>query len=174
MADQRDAGKSVAIGGDVIGELLSVFQDGDDLVEQLRKRAAYIGASYGIIDDLTGIGEGSTGKYLAAARVRALTVSSLLKIATALGLTPMLVVDEALTRKMQRQWSKRDAAKVHSRRLPPIGQAQLRRVIKPVAAEMGRRGGVARMSKLSHQQRREIGRRGAQMRWHPQREPVQP
>jgi hypothetical protein len=131
----------------------------------LRKRAAYVGLSYGLIDELTALGEGSTGKYLSPARVRHLSISSLLKITAVLGLRPLLFVDEALTRKMQRQWTLRDAGKVHSRRQPSLGPAQMRRVLKPVAAELGRRGGVARMSKLSLEQRREIGRRGAAVRW---------
>jgi hypothetical protein len=51
--------------------------------------------------------------------------------------------------------------KVHSRRLPTLGPAQL---LKPVAAELGRRGGVARMAKLSVEERQAIGRRGAAIR----------
>jgi hypothetical protein len=37
--------------------------------------------------------------------------------------------------------------------------------LKPIASELGKRGGRARMAKLSLEQRREIGRRGAQIRW---------
>jgi hypothetical protein len=150
---------------DVVGELLACFQDADDLVEPLRKRAASVGLSYGLLDAITGLGEGSTGKYLAPARVRHLSISSLLKITEALGLRPLLVVDEALIRKMQRRWSKRDASKAHARRPPSLGQAQLRRMLRPIAVELGRRGHAAFLRATTPERRKDIGRLGAAVRW---------
>jgi hypothetical protein len=44
--------------------------------------------------------------------------------------------------------------------------AQMRRILPAAASEMGRRGGVARMRMLSLEERRAIGRLGAQRRWH--------
>jgi hypothetical protein len=146
-------------------ELLACFQDADDLVEPLRKRAASVGLSYGLLDAITGLGEGSTGKYLAPARVRHLSISSLLKITEALGLRPLLVVDEALIRKMQRRWSKRDASEAHARRPPSLGQAQLRRMLRPIAVELGRRGHAAFLRATTPERRKDIGRLGAAVRW---------
>jgi hypothetical protein len=129
MADHHhDAGKPVS--NNVCGELFAVFQDGDDLVAALRRRMEYIGASFGLVEHLADppMPEGSLAKYLSALRVKGLTVASLLRIGHVLGLRAALVVDENLTRKMQGQWTKRDARKVHSRRLPTLGKAQIRRL----------------------------------------------
>jgi hypothetical protein len=166
MADHHDAGKPVTISGHV-GELLAVFQNDDDLVAALRRRMEYIGASYGLVEHLADppMAEGALAKYLSPLRVKGLTVASLLRIGHVLGLRAALIVDESLTRKMQGQRTKRDAAKARAKRLPSIGQAQLRRVLKPVARELGRKGGLARQAMLSPEQRRAIGRRGAAIRW---------
>jgi general stress protein YciG len=45
------------------------------------------------------------------------------------------------------------------------GQVTMRRVLKAVASEMGKRGGKARMATMTPEQRRDIGRRGAAARW---------
>jgi hypothetical protein len=74
------------------------------LVEQLRKHAAYIGASYGLIDQMSGLGEGSTNKYLSPARVRQFTILSLSRVASVLALKAMLVVDAALMHQVQPSW----------------------------------------------------------------------
>jgi hypothetical protein len=166
MADHPDAGKLVQIDGNVVGTLFDVFRDGDDLVEQLRKRAAFIGASYGIIDEFSELGEGSTTKYLSATRSKQLTMNSLLKIASALGLRALFVVDEELTRRQQARWTKkRDSAKVHARRSPQLGQAQLKRILPAAAAEMGRRGAAARLKRSTPEERRRIAQLGAAVRW---------
>jgi hypothetical protein len=142
-----------------------IFATDDDLVEQLRKRAAFVGASYGTIDALTGLGEGSTNKYLSDARVRVLTISSALRVCAAVGLRMQLVVDEALSREMQPEWGNRDGRRCHARRLPTLGKVQLRRFLAPVAREMGARGGRARQAAMTPAERREFGRRGAAVRW---------
>jgi hypothetical protein len=79
LADS-DTGKSVMIGGSVCGELLATFADDDDLVEQLRERMAYIGVSFGVVEELAGMSEGALGKYLAPVRARNLTTASALRI----------------------------------------------------------------------------------------------
>jgi hypothetical protein len=174
MAD--DPGKkSIAIDGNVVGELFATLENSDDVVAALRARMAYVGVSYGVVEELADMPEGAIGKYLAPLQVKRLSITSLLRISRALGVRAVLYVDAALSRKMQRQWIRRDLGKVHARRLPTLGQAQLKRILKPAAAELGRRGGRARQAMLSAEQRREIGRLGAQRRWHkPAAVPDQP
>jgi hypothetical protein len=161
-----DTGKSiVTIDGNVCGELFAAFENDDTLVEALRRRASYIGASYNLIDQLTGLGEGSTTKYLSAARARALTIASAMRLCQALGVKAVLVTDAELTRKMQARGTKRDGSKARARRPPPLGQAQLKRVLRPAAAELGRRGHAAFIRATTPERRREIGRHGAAVRW---------
>jgi hypothetical protein len=165
MADHPDAGKLVQVDGVPIGTLFATFESGDDLVTQLRKRMSYIGLSFNVVEELAGMSEGAAAKYLSSLQVKKLTVASMMRLCEPLGIKALLVVDPKLVAKMQPKWEMRDSRKVHSRRLPKIGEAQRRRILKPVAAELGRRGGRARQAKLSIEERRAIGRRGAAVRW---------
>jgi hypothetical protein len=137
----------------------------DDVVTALRERMASIGVSYGTVEHLANWGENSLAKYVSAARSRKFTIDSLLRVAKVLGLRLALVVDEQLVAQMQPLYEKRDGSKMHSRRLPSLGKTQIRRMMKPIAAELGRKGGHARMAGLTPEQRRELGRRGSQARW---------
>jgi hypothetical protein len=157
--------KSVEIDGVNVGELAATFETDDEVVAALRQRMSYIGMSYGLLETLAGLPEGGCGKYLSDLRVRNLTVSSLLKITSVLGLRAMLVVDEELTRQMQPMWERRDATRVHSRRLPRLSDKTIRRVTSAVAASMGARGGKARMRTMTPEARRQLGRDGARARW---------
>jgi hypothetical protein len=63
LAD-TDSGKPVLIGGNVCGELVAVFENTDDVVAALRARMQYIGASFGLVEQLAGMAEGALGKYI--------------------------------------------------------------------------------------------------------------
>ena len=120
---ETNTGKPVTIGGaDVVGpELLGAFCDTDGVVEALRRRAASIGLSYGLIEQIADMPEGSVGKYLSALRVKALTTESLTRIAATMGLRPALVVDPELVAAMQPQWETRDGSKSLTQK-PMCGQ----------------------------------------------------
>jgi hypothetical protein len=61
-----------------------------------------------------------------------MTMTSMLKIASALGLRAQLVIDAKFTRKMQAQLTtKRDDKRVHSRRPPKIGPSNSRELSDP-------------------------------------------
>jgi hypothetical protein len=66
---------------------------------------------------------------------------------------------------MQPLYEKRDATKAHARRRASLGQVQLRRFLKPVAAEMGRRGALSRNKKLGPETRRALAQAAARARW---------
>jgi hypothetical protein len=145
----------------IVGE----FADVDALIERLRERAVELGLTYRVIDELAGFGEAYTGKLLGAVRAKAMTVASLLTLASVLGIRGVLVVDEELTRQMRPRWESRDGTKVHARRQPRLGTTTLKRILPAAASEMGRRGGKARMAALTPEERRLMGRRGALKRW---------
>jgi hypothetical protein len=136
----------------------------DDVVAAIRERMADVGVSYALVEHLCGIGENSISKYLSSVQSRRLTIASLLRITSVLGLRMSLTVDEELTRRCQPAWEKRDEKRIHARR-PALGQATLKRVLKPVAAELGRRGHLARMRATSAEERRNIARIAAAARW---------
>jgi hypothetical protein len=118
-----------------------------------------------VLEEVAGMGEGRVGKYLADARVKHLSVASLLQIAEAVGVRTILVTDETLLRRVRPMWESRDAAKAHARRRAPLGPVTLKRVLSPVAAEMGRRGAAACNSKIAPETRRALAQAAAQARW---------
>jgi hypothetical protein len=153
------------IGAGTPGEIIGQFENYDELIARLKERAAAVGLSYLAIDDFAGFSSGYTSAILGGLQKRHLSVSSLLAIARVLGVKSVMVVDPELTRRMQSEYGKRDAAKAHGKRLPKLGNAQIRRLLRPIAAEMGKRGGRARMAGLTSEMRRELGRHGARTRW---------
>jgi hypothetical protein len=50
-------------------------------------------------------------------------------------------------------------------RRPGLGPVQVRRALKDVASELGKRGHLARMASTTPAQRRAIALRGAEARW---------
>jgi hypothetical protein len=113
---------------------------------------ADIGASFGLVEQIANLGEGSLRKYVGATGARQFTLNSLLQVCTVLGLRVTFTVDEELTRRMKPQWEMRDLRMVHARRQPSLGPATLKRILKPAAAELGRRGGKARMAATTPEQ----------------------
>jgi hypothetical protein len=109
-----------------VNGVVGAFTDYDGLIEALRERAAEVGLSYAMIDCLSEFSEGSTGKYLSDARVRHLSVASLLKITETLGIRSLLYVDPELTARMQPMWEKRHELKARrtcDRQSEPSGTA---------------------------------------------------
>jgi hypothetical protein len=161
MADSSIS-KPVEIGDEPIG----AFHTDDELVEHLRARAGQIGLSYNVLDQITGLGEGSVGKYLAPVRARSLTITSMLRIATALGVKPVLVVDPALVAEVSPMWERRNEQKVHrpSHYAKRLGPVTIARVLPQIAAELGRRGGIRRRE-LPAEKRRAFARAAALARW---------
>jgi hypothetical protein len=147
---------------DTIGGTLNTA---DDVVAALKARMSELGVSYATVEYLAAWGENSLAKYLGDVRSRKFTLDSLLRVTAVLGLRMNLVVDDELTRQVSAEWGNRDEKRVHARRQPRLGRTTLRRVLPAAAAEMGRRGAAARLKATTAEQRRNIGRLGAMVRW---------
>jgi hypothetical protein len=145
------------------GAIIGEFSDYDGLIDRLRERAAALGVPYRVLDELTGLGEGGTAKYLADLHLKHLSIRSMLRITSALGVKAVLVIDEGLVREMRPLWDM--SRRARAKRLAPLGQRTVQRVLPEVAKEMGRRGGSARMQKLSPHLRRRLARLAARARW---------
>jgi hypothetical protein len=152
---------------DVIGEctVIGEFADYDALIDKLRARVIEIGLSHRVLDELTGLGEGSSAKYLSDLRLKHFSAVSLLRIASVLGVKSVMIVDPVLVRKMKPLWEERDAKRVHPANAKRLGPKTVRRMVSLIAAEMGRRGGSAARS-WPAARRRERAQRAAAARWH--------
>jgi hypothetical protein len=144
----------------IVGE----FSDYDGLIDRLRERAATLGVPYRVLDELTGLGEGGTAKYLADLHLKHLSIRSMLRITSVLGIKAVLVIDEDLVQEMRPLWDFRDVKKAHAKRLAPLGRRTVERVLPEIAREMGRRGGKQR-ALLNEMLRQRLARRAARARW---------
>jgi hypothetical protein len=151
------------IGGKAV-ELVGRFETYDDLVERIRERAASIGLSYSVVDSISNLAEGHTGKVLADLRAKQMGVGTLLAITRTLGIRGMLYVDPALVKEISPQWEQRDTLKAHPRSAKRFGQRTMARVLPTIAAEMGRRGG-ARRRELPAEERRRLAQQASWARW---------
>ena len=123
------------------------FADYDQLISAIRDRLDVLNISQRILEEIAEIPDGAARKYLSPTRVKRLTIESLLKITSAVGIRvrPVLVADEKLLRKMK-PLLRADAVayKAHPHRRAPIGPATLARMRPAVLSEMGRLGARAR------------------------------
>jgi hypothetical protein len=149
-------------GANVVGS----FVDYDGLVSAQRERAADIGLSFAVIDELSGLAESATAKYLSDLRVKNLGLRTFFAITETLAIRAIFVEDPKLLARMKQHWQRRDEGKAHccghhAKRLGPI---TLRRVVPAAAAEMGRRGGAKRRE-LPAEVRRALAVAAAKARW---------
>jgi hypothetical protein len=157
---------TVQLDGAAIGRLVGDFHNYDGLVAALRDRAASVGLSFSQIDELSLLGESACAKYLSDLRVKNLALKSFFAISETLGIRAIFVEDEKLLAQVKPHWQHRDDGKAHraGRAAKRLGPVTLRRVLPPVAAEMGRRGGVKRRE-LPAETRRALAQAAARARW---------
>jgi hypothetical protein len=156
---------TVHLDGVALGKLVGQFDDYDALVERVRERAANIGLSYQMIDEISGLAEGHCGKVLADLRARQMGLNTFLAITQSLGIRAVFFADEKLTAQMASLYEKRDQTKAHARRRASLGPVTLKRVLPAVAAEMGKRGAIARMNRTTPETRSQFARAAARARW---------
>jgi hypothetical protein len=156
---------TVRVDGVVLGKLVGRFDDYDALVERVRERAADIGLSYQMIDEISGLAEGHCGKVLADLRARQMGLNTFLAITQSLGIRAVFFADEKLTAQMAPLYEKRNQNKAHARRRASLGPVTLKRVLPAVASEMGKRGAVARMNRTTPEMRTQLARAAARARW---------
>jgi hypothetical protein len=113
----------------------------DDLVIALRARVDELQISRALVDEISGLPLGLTGKVLGIAQVKRLGWESLWLVTATLGLRLVLEIDEELTAEMQRRYEPRHD---RHRRVGVLRKRISAELISAVAREMGRRGAEAR------------------------------
>jgi hypothetical protein len=155
----------VAVGGEAVGKLAGTFSDYDGLVEALRRRAADVGLTFAVIDELSNLGESATAKYLSDLRVKNLALRSFFAISGALGVRAIFIEDDRLLAQIRPHWGSRCAERVHARPRVRLGATTLKRVRPAVLAELGRKGAAARNAALWPEVRRKLAQAAAKARW---------
>jgi hypothetical protein len=124
-------------------ELLGEAHDADELVAIMRKRKEQLQLSDALVDELSGLGAGHTGKLLGPVPVKRLGAQSLSDLLGALGLKLVVVVDEEQSARIGKRWTRKNTSSDHPA-LMTIGQA--RRIVLTRAARKAARVKWAGMS----------------------------
>jgi hypothetical protein len=125
----------------------------DGLIVALRARVAEIGLNQRLIDELSGLTPGLTGKLLGAACPTKFGFSSLLPIMATLGLRFGVMVDPEQEALMKPHWEPGQAMQRRTQRRARLGKITMERVIPDVVRELGKRGALALNGKLTPAQR---------------------
>jgi hypothetical protein len=154
----------------------------DGLIVAVRARVAETGLNSRMIDELSGLTAGYTGKLLGGARIELFGMASLLAISATLGLAFDVKIDPEQEALMRPHWEPGKLMQRRPNRLARLSEATIRRVLPSVASEMGRRGGKsvcnpsakhaarskggkARKRNMTKLQRQQSARKAAVARW---------
>ncbi len=141
---------------------IAVVSSYDALIEAIRARKAELGLSDATVDSISGLALGHTGKLLGPAQVKTLGKVSMGLMLQALGLVLIVAEDPEQTERMRAQYVQRESGSVRDGNYAsPVSKRLMSRVFTPFAKQ----GGIARMSKLSPEQRSDLARRAARKRW---------
>jgi hypothetical protein len=115
----------------------------DGLIVALRARVAEIGLNSRMIDELSGLTPGYTGKLLGAAQIGQFGVTALLAVMATLGSRFDVAIDPPQEDLMRPHWEPGQRSQRRIGRRAPLGTASIQRLTPVIAAEMGRKGGKA-------------------------------
>ncbi len=139
----------------------------EDAIQAFKARADEIGLSVNVLDDITGMPTGYTGKLFGPARVKSVGLASFFVYAEALALRVTVEPDLELARRMATRWEKRDEL----RRRPGVVRRRISpQLLQKAASELGRiRGAKAKQFRLSKERRSQINRRNGKKGGRPRR-----
>lgn len=141
-------------------EPLAIGQTYDDLIRALRERAAALGMTDKILEEIGGFTGGHVGKLLGAKRVKSLGGLSFGMMLGALGLKFAIIEDEEATARIKARFdpstkSKRELTTVSWTITPELAA----HVFADHMQRISRLGVAGRMKKLTPRQRRNIARK---------------
>lgn len=135
-------------------------------VEALCARREELNVSFDALDDATESAKGTWAKYLGPSQTKKFGMISLEKLLPRLGLRLVLETDQKALAAAREELDKRQANCVRKDNYArPSGMRIKRRVFH----EMGKRGGPARMRKMTETERSKFGARAANIRWNKDR-----
>jgi hypothetical protein len=136
----------------------------DEMIDALRARKAELGLSDAVVDDLTGLPTGYTGKVLGPARVKKMGALSLWLMLEVLAFDMRLDSSVEKAARMQERWEKRSEGQANmNNKAKPLSLRNLakkteRHFAKPAAKAAGRGLAFRRQSSVALWPEREGGR----------------
>jgi hypothetical protein len=133
----------------------------DEMIDALRARKAELGLSDAVVDDLTGLPTGYTGKVLGPARVKKMGALSLWLMLEVLAFDMRLDSSVEKAARMQERWEKRSEGQANmNNKAKPLSLRNLAKKNRETFREAGRKGGRARARLQTAEQRRSLARKG--------------
>ena len=129
------------------------FRDYDAMVAQLRTWVDTRGISLALLDDLSGLAKGHTGKLLGDARVKHFSTFSLFAVMATLGIRCRFEEDHEMVEQMRPHWEPCEVTQRRTQRRAPLGKTTMERVIPDVVRELGKRGAAALNGRLTAEER---------------------
>jgi hypothetical protein len=156
-------------------EPLAIGSNYDDLIRALRERAAALGMTDKMIEEIGGFTGGHVGKILGAKRIKSLGGISFGLMLGALGLKFAIVEDVEATARIKKRFepsvkSKRDLSDAQPLRIN-ISDEIARSILSEFARANGRASHRARMQNHTPEQRSKYARKAARARWRKGRKP---
>jgi hypothetical protein len=142
-------------------KLLAIARDYGELIDALRGRVDELGLTMQTLDDLSGVQQGYCAKILGPAQSKSLGPISLGCLLQALGLSLQVVEDPEAVAMIGHRWERRAPAHHASR----VSKAAMARILPLILRHLASRGGKARHTKLTSEERSRIAREAARARW---------
>jgi hypothetical protein len=116
----------------------------DGLIVAVRARVAETGLNSRMIDELSGLTPGYTGKLLGAAQIEQFGLTGLLAIAATLGLAFDVKIDPEQEALMRPHWEPGQHMQRRTLRKARLGRIAIKRILLEAAREMQKRGADVR------------------------------
>lgn len=141
---------------------LAEVKDYDGMIAALRARMTEIGVTNETMDALTGLQSGYVGKLLGPSQIKRIGPVSMGLLMQGLAIKFVMIEDETLLEEMRERWKMREKAKPLAKPLSSNGSIS---DFKGFLRRLGRKGGKARIKRMSRGERRRIAARGGKERW---------
>jgi hypothetical protein len=133
-------------------------EDSESLLRAIRSRVLELGLTHENLDELIGWAGGYSGKLLNSPPTRRLGHFSLFLLLQALGLSLILVEDNAILERLKNR-------RIPRQRRPVLRAPRIICLPPDFLRRIGRLGGLARAKKLSPKRLSQLGRRMNRIRW---------
>lgn len=138
----------------------------DEMIDALVARKNELGLSNEMVDELTGLPGGYTGKVLGPARVKKMGALSLWLMLEVLALKIEFHTDLQTAEKMAVRWEKRSEGQANlNNNARPLSMRALAKKHRATFRASGKAGNRARQAALSPEKRSMLARRAAKKRW---------
>lgn len=141
-----------------------IIRNSTELADALAAAKNFRGLSNEGLEELIGLTRGHIDKMLGPSREKNIGARSLDYMLAALGFRLRLELDPEQEALMRSRWEKRNSKQIRVNASRPSTDL-LKRAAAALFADLGRKGNIARMQKLSAERRSFIARKAARAKW---------